>query len=221
MCKLTFGSWNYDITKLTINAASDHVFTQNYLANGEWELISARSEPSFMSHFCCKAMVSGVSYVLHIRRLSQFYVTNFIMPCALISVLTLLVFLMPEGTLLVFLSLYPVSNQSVSHVVSHLFIQSVGRFKFVQLIAATKFCLSDMLQQHVASCVPTQHSFFQSVGRSVGRSVRQSVSPSVSGTQSSILALILLYYFVCTCCNWIFRRQTFVVKSFNFNLRHW
>ncbi|XP_078348085.1 neuronal acetylcholine receptor subunit alpha-9-like isoform X2 [Oculina patagonica] len=98
MCKLTFGSWNYDITKLTINAASDHVFTQNYLANGEWELISARSEPSFMSHFCCKAMVSGVSYVLHIRRLSQFYVTNFIMPCALISVLTLLVFLMPEDT---------------------------------------------------------------------------------------------------------------------------
>lgn len=97
MCKLTFGSWNYDITKLNITAARDTVFTQHYLANGEWELISATSERSLMSHFCCKAMVSGVSYVLHIRRLSQFYVTNFIMPCALISVLTLLVFFMPEG----------------------------------------------------------------------------------------------------------------------------
>ncbi|KAJ7390925.1 Neuronal acetylcholine receptor subunit alpha-7 [Desmophyllum pertusum] len=98
MCKLTFGSWNYDITKLNITAARDTVFTQHYLANGEWELISATSERSLMSHFCCKAMVSGVSYVLHIRRLSQFYVTNFIMPCALISVLTLLVFFMPEDT---------------------------------------------------------------------------------------------------------------------------
>ena len=97
MCKLTFGSWNYDITKLNINAASDTVFTQHYLANGEWQLINARSEQSLMSHFCCKEMVSGVSYVLHIRRLSQFYVTNFIIPCALIAVLTLLVFLMPEG----------------------------------------------------------------------------------------------------------------------------
>ena len=97
MCKLTFGSWNYDITKLNINAASDTVSTQQYLANGEWQLINARSEQSLMSHFCCKAMVSGVSYVLHIRRLSQFYVTNFITPCALIAVLTLLVFLMPEG----------------------------------------------------------------------------------------------------------------------------
>ena len=97
MCKLTFGSWNYDITKLNIKAASDTVSTQHYLANGEWELINARSEQSLMSHFCCKAMVSGVSYVLHIRRLSQFYVMNFIIPCALIAVLTLLVFLMPEG----------------------------------------------------------------------------------------------------------------------------
>lgn len=98
MCKLTFGSWNYDITKLNIKAASDTVSTQHYLANGEWELINARSEQSLMSHFCCKAMVSGVSYVLHIRRLSQFYVMNFIIPCALIAVLTLLVFLMPEDT---------------------------------------------------------------------------------------------------------------------------
>ena len=97
MCKLTFGSWNYDVTKLHINTASDTVFTQQYLANGEWQLINARSEQSLMSHSCCKEMVSGVSYVLHIKRLSQFYVTNFIIPCALIAVLTLLVFLMPEG----------------------------------------------------------------------------------------------------------------------------
>jgi len=98
MCKLTFGSWNYDITKLNIYPASDTVFTHEYLPNGEWALISARSERSLMSHFCCKAMVSDVSYILHIRRLSLFYVTIFIIPCALISVLTLLVFLMPEET---------------------------------------------------------------------------------------------------------------------------
>lgn len=98
MCKLTFGSWNYDITKLNISAASRTVFTSDYIANGEWVLISARSERSLMSHLCCKKMVSGVSYVLHIRRLPLFYVTNFIIPCALISVLTLLVFLMPEDT---------------------------------------------------------------------------------------------------------------------------
>lgn len=98
MCRLTFGSWNYDITKLNITPASLAVFRQEYIPNGEWELISAISEPSLKSHFCCKSMVSGVSYVLHIRRLSLFYVTNFIIPCALISVLTLLVFLMPEDT---------------------------------------------------------------------------------------------------------------------------
>lgn len=98
MCKLTFGSWNFDTTKLNIYPGSDTIFTQHYLPNGEWQLISARSERSLMAHFCCKAMVSRVSYVLHIRRLSQFYVTNFIVPCALISVLTLLVFMMPEDT---------------------------------------------------------------------------------------------------------------------------
>lgn len=98
LCKLTFGSWNYDITKLNIHPGSDIIFTQHYLSNGEWQLISTRSERRLMSHLCCKTMVSGVSYVLHIRRLSPFYVINFIVPCALISVLTLLVFLMPEDT---------------------------------------------------------------------------------------------------------------------------
>ena len=97
MCKLTFGSWNYDETKLSILPASQNVVTDDYLANGEWMLISARSERSLRPHFCCKSMVSGVSYMLHIRRRSLFYVTSFILPCALISVLTLLVFLMPEG----------------------------------------------------------------------------------------------------------------------------
>lgn len=97
MCKLIFGSWNYDITKLNIYPESQTVSMEKYLKNGEWALISTRSERSLMSHFCCKSMVSGVSYVLHIRRLSLFYVTIFILPCALISVLTLLVFLMPEG----------------------------------------------------------------------------------------------------------------------------
>lgn len=98
MCKLTFGSWNYDETKLSILPASQNVVTDDYLANGEWMLISARSERSLRPHFCCKSMVSGVSYMLHIRRRSLFYVTSFILPCALISVLTLLVFLMPEVT---------------------------------------------------------------------------------------------------------------------------
>ena len=97
ICKLTFGSWNYDVTKLNIIPESQDVFINDYLPNGEWTLISARSERSLMSHFCCKSMVSGVSYVLHTRRRSLFYIMNFILPCALISVLTLLVFLMPEG----------------------------------------------------------------------------------------------------------------------------
>lgn len=98
MCRLTFGSWNYGISELNITPANQYVFTEEYLPNGEWTLISASSESSLMSHFCCKSLVSGVSYVFHVRRRSLFYVTNFIVPCALISVMTLLLFLMPEVT---------------------------------------------------------------------------------------------------------------------------
>ena len=94
---LTFGSWNFDVTKMNLRSTNAHALIRDYVPNGEWELLAAPATRKQVSHFCCKTGVSEVTYSFHLRRRRLFYVTNFIMPCALISVLNTLLFLMPEG----------------------------------------------------------------------------------------------------------------------------
>ncbi|XP_031564357.1 acetylcholine receptor subunit alpha-1-B-like [Actinia tenebrosa] len=98
LCKLTFGSWSHDVTKLNIQSLQSTVGTSRYLTNGEWTLKSTRAERTQVSHICCKHDVARITYTIRIKRKTLFYMTNFILPCAIIAFLTLLVFLTPVET---------------------------------------------------------------------------------------------------------------------------
>ena len=69
--------------------------TGRYVENGEWILLDAKSERNLLSYDCCEGKFSDVTYHLELRRRTLFYMMNFILPCVLIAVLTLLVFLLP------------------------------------------------------------------------------------------------------------------------------
>ena len=86
--------------KLHLKSANQQVDTTQYSLNGEWDLLGAWPEERLVTHPCCRQEVAEISYVIHIKRLSLFYVTSFIVPCALVAILTVLVFLTPEGELL-------------------------------------------------------------------------------------------------------------------------
>lgn len=65
------------------------------MENGEWILLDVRSERKLLTYDCCEGEFPEVTYHLELRRRTLFYMMNFILPCVLIAVLTLLVFLLP------------------------------------------------------------------------------------------------------------------------------
>ena len=65
------------------------------MENGEWLLVSAKATRTVRTYDCCAGEYPDVTYVIQLRRRTMFYMINYILPCSLIAVLTLLVFVLP------------------------------------------------------------------------------------------------------------------------------
>ena len=64
-----------------------------YVENGEWDLFRTKVEQ--FNEKSGSELFSVVRYSITVRRITLYYVMNFILPCVLIAVLTVLVFLLP------------------------------------------------------------------------------------------------------------------------------
>jgi len=97
-CQFKLSSWMYDGTKVNVTNRTNNVDLENYVPNGEWELLDTR-------------LISGVSYFplgpepypyvtvsLKIRRKTLYYMYNIVFPCMMMSTLTVLVFCMPPDS---------------------------------------------------------------------------------------------------------------------------
>ncbi|KAL5011028.1 hypothetical protein ScPMuIL_013333 [Solemya velum] len=96
-CILRFGSWIYS------GLWMDYVTMQNdtpvdlslYVNNSEWDLLSITLSKNIRTHSCCPDPHPDMTYQLHIRRKTFYYIFNIIVPCIMLSVLTLLTFWLP------------------------------------------------------------------------------------------------------------------------------
>ncbi|KAA8579631.1 hypothetical protein FQN60_006724 [Etheostoma spectabile] len=75
-CKMKFGSWTYDRAKIDLEPFENTVNLKKY--------------------DCCHEIYPDITYYFVIRRLPLFYTINLIIPCLLISCLTVLVFYLPS-----------------------------------------------------------------------------------------------------------------------------
>ncbi|XP_052059416.1 neuronal acetylcholine receptor subunit alpha-7-like [Mytilus californianus] len=97
-CHLKFGSWTYDGTKLDI------FFYQNltmfslsdYIAATEWDIIENVAKKSEKFYDCCpNTPYPDLKFYLRIKRKVAFYSFILILPCSLLSLLTLVIFWVP------------------------------------------------------------------------------------------------------------------------------
>lgn len=86
-----YGGSHSNIISHTINLLSLY----SYGDNGEWILLSSKPVRQVKQYDCCDGWYPEVAYKIHLRRRTLYYIMNFILPCILIAVLTLLVFLLP------------------------------------------------------------------------------------------------------------------------------
>ncbi|XP_035243187.1 neuronal acetylcholine receptor subunit alpha-4-like [Anguilla anguilla] len=95
-CKMKFGSWTYDRAKIDLVSMASNVDQMDYWESGEWVIVNAVGTYNSKKYECCTEIYPDITYSFIIRRLPLFYTINLIIPCLLISCLTVLVFYLPS-----------------------------------------------------------------------------------------------------------------------------
>ncbi|KAM4580726.1 neuronal acetylcholine receptor subunit alpha-7-like [Odontesthes bonariensis] len=95
-CELKFGSWTFDGWLLDIQMKEADV--SGYMLNGEWDLLEVPGDRHEVFYDCCAEPYPDVTFVVTLRRRTLFYALNLLLPCVLLSSMTLLVFLLPANS---------------------------------------------------------------------------------------------------------------------------
>ncbi|XP_029469262.1 neuronal acetylcholine receptor subunit alpha-4 isoform X2 [Rhinatrema bivittatum] len=95
-CTMKFGSWTYDKAKIDLISMHNNVDQLDYWESGEWIIVNAVGTYNTKKYECCTEIYPDITYYFIIRRLPLFYTINLIIPCLLISCLTVLVFYLPS-----------------------------------------------------------------------------------------------------------------------------
>ncbi|XP_035272940.1 neuronal acetylcholine receptor subunit alpha-3-like isoform X1 [Anguilla anguilla] len=95
-CTMKFGSWTYDKAKIDLVLIGSTINLKDFWESGEWVIIDAPGYKHDIKYNCCEEIYPDITYSLYIRRLPLFYTINMIIPCLLISFLTVLVFYLPS-----------------------------------------------------------------------------------------------------------------------------
>ncbi|XP_068170881.1 neuronal acetylcholine receptor subunit alpha-3 [Antennarius striatus] len=95
-CTMKFGSWTYDKAKIDLVLIGSTINFKDFWETGEWMIIDAPGYKHDIKYNCCEEIYTDITYSLYIRRLPLFYTINMIIPCLLISFLTVLVFYLPS-----------------------------------------------------------------------------------------------------------------------------
>ncbi|XP_041375101.1 neuronal acetylcholine receptor subunit alpha-10-like [Gigantopelta aegis] len=98
VCKLKLGSWAYDGFQLDVVKRTMEVDTENYVDNGEWVLIDTQVTRNVVYYACCPEPFPDITFYIHIRRRVLYYMFNVIVPCVLLSSLSLTGFLLPSDS---------------------------------------------------------------------------------------------------------------------------
>merc|ERR1719495_784034 len=97
-CNLKLSSWMYDGTKLNVMNRTTNIDLENYVPNGEWELLEARLTRTEQYYPCCVEPYPSMTVTIRIRRKTLYYMYNIVFPCMMMSSLTVLVFCLPPDS---------------------------------------------------------------------------------------------------------------------------
>ncbi|XP_060937511.1 neuronal acetylcholine receptor subunit alpha-7-like [Limanda limanda] len=95
-CELKFGSWTFDGWLLDIQMKEADV--SGYQRNGEWDLVEVPGGRHEVFYDCCAEPYPDITFVVTLRRRTLFYALNLLLPCVLLSSMTLVSFLLPANS---------------------------------------------------------------------------------------------------------------------------
>ena len=126
LCPLTIGSWAYNIRQLNLVNKSHTADLSKYTVSGEWDLLAMPVKRNVVKYSCCPDPYIDVTFILHVRRKVLFYLTNLILPCVVLAILTVFSFYLP-----------PESGERVSLVITILLGLTVFMLVFTENVPRT------------------------------------------------------------------------------------
>ncbi|KAH7645929.1 neuronal acetylcholine receptor subunit alpha-7-like protein [Dermatophagoides farinae] len=94
-CELKFGSWTYDGLQVDLLPENVSADTSDYQVNSEWVLVDVPSIRTSQYYECCPGPFVDIKFIIHIKRRTLYYGFNLIIPCIILSSMTLLSFSSP------------------------------------------------------------------------------------------------------------------------------
>ena len=95
-CSIVFISWTYHGFQLYVNYTTQDVNTIYYVPeNQEWTVNKITVQKHEKKYACCEEPYPDVTFTIHMRRGSLFYIFNLIFPCFLIYLISFLGFYLP------------------------------------------------------------------------------------------------------------------------------
>lgn len=98
-CSLKFGSWAHDGTKLDFmfdpEYAEAMIADDYFVPNKAWTLIDAPGRRNVFKYACCPETYIDLTYTIQFRRSATFYTYILILPCVLLTSLTLVLYWIP------------------------------------------------------------------------------------------------------------------------------
>ncbi|KAK7003430.1 neuronal acetylcholine receptor subunit alpha-9 [Biomphalaria glabrata] len=95
-CWLKFGSWTYNGNKLNVEFVAQHAFDlSDYVLSNEWDIVDNTAVRNVKYYNCCPEPFPDLTFHLTLKRKTAFYTFILILPCTLLSLLTLVIFWVP------------------------------------------------------------------------------------------------------------------------------
>jgi len=96
-CQMKFGSWTYDGFKLDINFYENksEIDISDYIASNEWYLIDHPATKSVEHYVGLPAPWVDLRFNITLQRVAIFHKYILVLPCVLLSFLTLVIFWLP------------------------------------------------------------------------------------------------------------------------------
>ncbi|KAL5966754.1 Acetylcholine receptor subunit beta-like 1 [Taenia solium] len=95
-CEMKFGSWAFDASRISLGFYSslDFVDLSDYWRSGTWDLVDVPAR--IVNTYSGEVNNTYIVYTIKLRRKTLFYTVNLIVPCVMLSLLSIFVFYLPS-----------------------------------------------------------------------------------------------------------------------------
>ncbi|XP_002732719.3 neuronal acetylcholine receptor subunit alpha-9-like [Saccoglossus kowalevskii] len=156
-CQMKFASWSYHGGYIDI-IPSNKSNIDRFISNGEWTIEKMEVKRNVAHYVCCDEPFPDVTYTLHFKRRSNFYVINIILPSFLASIMMCVGFYLPSDSgeritlcvtsilsQIVFLTIVSAYMPPTADIIPHI---QMYLFCLISMGVASAFLISSSLNMH-------------------------------------------------------------------------